>query len=59
MYFNDEHYEPNEYGDKVVRQESRIVEQRVNENVPSYFSLYLETNELTDNSDYLQLTSSK
>ena len=48
IYFNDENYEPTEYGEKSIRRESRIVQQRINENVPTFFSLFLETNELAE-----------
>ena len=56
MYVNEEHYEPTEYGDQTIRRESRIISLQINEQVPSYYSLFIETNELVDSSDYLQLT---
>ena len=55
MYYNDEHYEVDKYGDKTIRRESVIVQQDVNKYVPSYYQFKLESNELNDNSNYLQL----
>ena len=51
MYVNEEHYQVNEYGEKSIRRESRIIEQNINEYQPSFFAFNIDSNELNDNSE--------
>ena len=55
MYYNYEQYDVSQYGDKTIIRESQIIKQEVNKNQPKYFEFFIESYELLDNSNYLQL----
>ena len=57
MYTNQESLNQSEYGDEEIKRESIILRYYTSSKTPSYFYQYIESNELNDSTDYLQLSS--
>ena len=59
LYFNEENYNSEEYGDKAIRRESKISRYYISNDQPSYFIELVKTNLLVDKTSYLQLFGHK
>ena len=53
MYMNNERYYPSEFGDKAIKRESIITLQYIPDITPSWFYHYIQSNQLNDNTDFL------
>ena len=53
MYMNNERYEPSEFEDKAIIRESIITLQYIPDITPSWFYHYIQSNQLNDNTDFL------
>ena len=54
MYYNDEIFVPEEYGEDSIKRTSKILYSQINEEKPSYYFFDLQSSILEDQTDFIQ-----